>query len=209
MNRRGTTLVELLIVIPLVAILFSMVWSFLIPGLRAWTRSDTRSQAQQSALVVSARLVKEVQYSMPESVSIFPASGPAPDGTTVAQDAVSFVSDLGEDGRVQLDPSGSPLWQTRLVFYYDALQQGVRLQQQVLDPSTDPQPLKATSFIPNPQDRVLARNVRSLSIQASSGALPLSIVVEARMNSYSSRLETVADSLLNTLEPPSSASPGP
>ena len=38
--RRGTTLVELLIVIPLVALLFSMVLSFVLPALRAWTRSD-------------------------------------------------------------------------------------------------------------------------------------------------------------------------
>ncbi|MBM3465924.1 MAG: type II secretion system protein, partial [Armatimonadetes bacterium] len=52
MRRRAMSLLELLVVGGILVVLFGIVYSFLVPGLRAWTRSDAQSQAQQQCLLV-------------------------------------------------------------------------------------------------------------------------------------------------------------
>lgn len=201
--RRGMGLLEALVVSALLVMLFGIVYAFLVPGLRAWTRSDAQSQSQQQALLVTSMISREVHYSHPGNLIVKPVDGP--EGTS--RDAVAFVSSLDGEGRESFDATGSTLWQTILYIYHDGDAQRVRMRRVPITPPTaDPPMVDVSAFGPQPDDHIVARNVRSLRMRMlgwEGVLLPLGITVETDVQGRRSSMETAAAPVVLTEPMPS------
>jgi len=190
-RRRGATLVEILVGAGLLLLLLGVLFSVLIPAMKTWARSERHSEAQQAALLVSTRVARDYQFANPESVYVRQLPVTLPDGPA-RQDLLIFLSSLDENGQVAFDDGGDPLWQRRIVVYYDADRKQVRSQEIGLEPATvEPDPLVLDTFTPTPKDRIVARGVRSLAFDLDKPPL-LKIHVETRSEGYASAIDTAS-----------------
>lgn len=175
----------------LLLLLFGVLFSVLIPGMKTWARSERHSEAQQAALLVSTRVVKDFQFANPESVFVSRKDVTLPDGPA-RRDLLIFLSSQDSDGQVAFDEGGDPLWQRRIVIYYDAERKQVRSQEIDLEPPTiEPNPLVLSTHTATPRDRVVARGVRSLAFDFDKPPL-LNIHVETRIEGYASAIDTAS-----------------
>lgn len=114
--KRGFTVAELLITMALVLLLAGLAFKLLVPAVAVWKATQAQATLEETALVISSKIVRDVERSTPATVTpITPA-----DPTTGLQ-AVAFAS-TGEDGSADsYDPStGLPLWQFYVVYYVPA-----------------------------------------------------------------------------------------
>jgi prepilin-type N-terminal cleavage/methylation domain-containing protein len=205
--RRGYTLIEILIGAALLLLIMGLLSSVLVPGMRAWSRSEKRSEAQQNALLVASRLSRELQFSNPDSIALQKRTAVDPQGRSVRRDAIVFLSNLDDEGAIVYDADGDQLWQRRLVFYHRGDSNEVRSQVLPLDPPVDdPDPLKVNTFEPTVKDRVVARGVRSLSFEAPSFPI-VQIRVETEIQGFVSVMQAhglpVAVGSMGVIESPS------
>lgn len=196
MSRRAMTLAEVVVVSAILLLLLGIVIAFLVPGLRAWTRSDASSRAQQQSLVVIALLTREVQHAKPDTIKVIRMETEDPPGTSVRRDGVFFVSSLDKRGEEQCDSSGDPLWQQVVYVYHQGDSRQVCCQRSPLrPPAPDPPPVVSVS--PQPDDRVVARHVTSLRLALSAdGSPPLTVRAESTVEGYGSELESAVVPLL-------------
>ncbi|MDQ7822006.1 MAG: type II secretion system protein [Candidatus Eremiobacteraeota bacterium] len=168
-GRRGITLHEILVVGVLMALIATCLYWALLPGIRAWRRSDTRADIQKTALVAMKKIETELRASDRSSLVILKQNyQEKTTGRTLACDAITFLSPFGRTGGLQYDTlSGSILWQKHGVFYLQGETGTLHIQEDFFAPSDAPSPYQAGSFTPRPSaDRVVARNVKSLSFSA-------------------------------------------
>lgn len=70
MNRRGITLVEIVVATFVMSLLLVVSVKVFIPAMRAWTDGQKRSEVSQSLLVTTAWLGDDVSRSSPESLEL-------------------------------------------------------------------------------------------------------------------------------------------
>lgn len=204
------SLIEILVVAGLLLLIMTLVASFLLPGLRAYARSDARAQAQQNAFMTMSRIAHEVSFAHPSSVrGIAVPATDAASGKAGRRDGITFLSCTDPDGRILGDDGGDTLWQKRVVLYHAGDSLEVRQQEVFLSPAvSDPGPkvLDVGTYLPLPKDRVVARGIRWL--QLDTGGPAVRIAVEAQVGPYLADLETTA-SAMATLAVPAGSSPSP
>lgn len=173
MNRseRGMTLPEILVVCALLGILSTCLYNTLLPGIRAWKRSESKVEIQRSGFFALRQISEELRGSDIESVTIF--HNTYKDGETgqvLAADAISFLSPSCQGAGIQYnEETGKILWQKHGIFYLDAASHNLYLQEDFLpNPTDEPKRLQMTTFSPDPcRDSVVARKIYTLSFQAT------------------------------------------
>lgn len=89
-SRRAFTMVELIVGFTLTALLFALMYQFLIPALKISTRTTERAQTQQQAVIALKNLAREVETTSMLGIT------PAPDGRLVAIHPVAQVTQNSE-----------------------------------------------------------------------------------------------------------------
>lgn len=210
--RRGMSLVEILVGSALLLMLFGLIVMLLLPGWRAWTKSEGRSDVSQNAIVVMGRVSTDFRNAHASSVWAETRAVTDPvDGRPARHDYVIFLVALDYDGNIVVSPDGDPIWQKRIVFYHDGEAQQVRSTEIPLPaPTTEPSPLVVKSYTPTAKDRVVARNVRSFELSWRQPNLQM--IVETRRDGFRSKLESMVTPIMAAFAPPTptpSASPSP
>lgn len=174
-ERRGFTLVEMLVYMAILSLLLSGIYMLLVGGLGFVRDGSAYQTAQQQALVGMRWLSSETCNST--RVRRSPALGPTTNSTHLI-----FLSP---------DPIGGGSWtysgaeleyQKYVCFFWDsASSQLIRTEQALSSPAisilTDPPPSLATmQAIPEPDRRVIARQITDLRI--NEGSTPDQIVFE-------------------------------
>ena len=136
---RGTTLLELLIVIFLFGILIYCVYLFIDRGITMYRESVDALEVRQEALLGLTRLADEVRDSAPLTIHCEPPPLPAPQTGT---HGIVFPSTRDVNGTVVSDTtSGRVFWQKYVCYYLEAQPDGqnfiVRKEQTCPDPDGD------------------------------------------------------------------------
>lgn len=196
----------------LLVVLFGLITLLLLPGWRAWTKGQRKSDVQQNGMVVVARVMEEFHDALSTSVVWHRVEVADPlDGRPARRDSVLFLSDRDQWGNITASEEGDPIWQKRVVFYHDGDTEQVRSQEIPLGtPSTEPTPLRVGTFTPDAaRDRVVARHVRSFALNWEQPPM-LHVGVETRFEGVTTTYESSVTPLLATFLPPSpSPSPSP
>jgi type II secretory pathway pseudopilin PulG len=118
-DKRGITIIEMLVVMLLLSILFYYIFKLLEPGLRVWRQSDTKVNLQQNTLVGIYRLKNELKESNQNTVTIRKYAI----AIDRMGDCVSFASARNEKGELILQTgstnAGDPQWQKFVIYYHD------------------------------------------------------------------------------------------
>jgi type II secretory pathway pseudopilin PulG len=202
MRRNAFTLIEVLVSAVLLVLLMGLIQQVLVPALHTWVRSDERSQAEQSTLVVVARLRDEVRASNPDT-------------TVVTQSGqLQLYTWQAAGSGMTWNCSGDLMWQRRVVVY---LQNGdVRISETPINPAPPrgcppgvacPAQIVLPSFTPIGTDDVLAHHVTALTFTAQGGGTVL-LDVEAQVGNATSELQTTLSPTANSNSCPS-PSPSP
>lgn len=202
MRRRGFSLTEVMVAGALLALVFGLLVQTLGPGFRAWMRGDRKSDAQQNALVVVSRIGEEIRHAHPDTIFVKQQTvHDAKDNVDVRRDFISFVTAVGDDGKILLGPEGDPIWQRRVFYYHEGDNRQVRMQSIPLPspapvappepsptPLLDPSPLILDSYTADSRDRVVARNVRALEMSYETPNL--SLQVDTMVDTYACHLQS-------------------
>ena len=207
--RKGMTLPEILIVCGLLGLMTTCLYSILIPGLRAWKRSDIKSDLQRNGLIAMKRISLELRSSDIESVKIFHNSYvDSVTKKTFTSDAISFISPVGRGDEIEYDPeTGSILWQKYGIFYLDPPSHKLYLQEKYFNPPTDsPDDYQLSDYVPDTQnDRIVAKNITSLSFQAEpdpkkDGTIlknPITFEIDTKLMEHETRLQSGVSTIHN------------
>ncbi|MGE0492092.1 MAG: hypothetical protein AB7S38_22955 [Vulcanimicrobiota bacterium] len=169
MIRRAFTLAEIVIAATLALLVLGLAAGYLMPALRASTRSATRVELDQRAVIALSRLVREAESTSPAGLSLR------------STDPVCVAVNPLEEVR----PNGDLIWsESYVIFYFDrARGQLLRRQWPPGDPAPTPaqtrrsKPKKLTpdelaDIVSRPAPvSVLARDVTSFSILQSGDDL--------------------------------------
>jgi type II secretory pathway pseudopilin PulG len=173
-NQRAMTLLEILVVCVLMGIVSFCLYNTLLPGIRAWRKSDVKADIQRNALVAAQRISRELRSSDIDSLVIIKNTCfDAEAGKSRSIDAITFLSPYGQKGGLQYDAENSAvLWKKHGVFYLDPATHTLYLQEhEITPPAISPDEYQRPAFTPDPRhDRVVARDLISLSFQADVDA---------------------------------------
>ena len=137
-RRKGLSVPELLLACFFIGLLTAMVFSSYHMGLRAVFKSQAHNELLTQIQIAARRIGEPMEQSSGFSVSI--------DQTSNAE-AVSFLTNVDEDGASVFFPdgspgppglpvpSGSPVWQAYLIFYFDASSNTLRTRRVDLTPT--------------------------------------------------------------------------
>ncbi|MHB2015510.1 MAG: PulJ/GspJ family protein [Candidatus Xenobia bacterium] len=201
--RRGMSLLEVVVAAALFGVVATVMVQMVVPVLRSVTRGNSKSEAQQAAMLVVERIPRELYPAHPDSVAV------GSDGTSVL-----FLSAIQEDtDTMDLDTFGDPVYHKREVVYFDPAQ-GVVDEQDIplVPPDSNPEPLVATTFTPHDaqfRERVVARNVVALKLQLTDNHLPLNVSVDTQVGSFTCHMESSGTALLSTLGTALALTPSP
>ncbi|MHB2017791.1 MAG: PulJ/GspJ family protein [Candidatus Xenobia bacterium] len=200
---RGFTLVELVVSMFVFALLGTALVELVGPVLHIWQQSNDRADAQRTALAALTVITSQLQLTAPDTVS-FPGTSDANGNFS----AISFLSPVGTQGGVQYDRSVNMVkWEKFVTFYLQAttlLEQDQPIQES--PPAALPIPI-VPDFNPGPHDRVLARNITTLSFSATGGNSKVNpprmdgavhIAIQVAINGYT-YAETTSVTPLQTL----------
>ncbi|MBI3928956.1 MAG: prepilin-type N-terminal cleavage/methylation domain-containing protein [Armatimonadetes bacterium] len=127
-DRRGFSLVEVVVASGLLGLLTLVLALLLTPGLRIWNLSQTRSEAEQAMMLAEGHLGEELMETAPSSVQTVDDPGLS---------ALSFLSP-GSNPVEAYDPiTGAPTWRQLVVYY---LSSGTLYRKQWQTGSTPPLP---------------------------------------------------------------------
>jgi len=164
------TLAEIIIVSVLLLLLSYCLYSTLLPGIRAWRKSDIRADVQQNALIVLQRISAELRASDIESVVIKDSTYEEKiSGKTLPCCAIIFLSPVGAQNEPLYDvSSGQIIWRKHSVFYLDTATSTLHMQEIYLSEATTSKPdEQMKDFTPHPSiDRVVAHHIKALSFKA-------------------------------------------
>ena len=121
MNKKGHTLLELVITFGILGLLLSAVFQVFVPGLRVFMIGKDRAEVQCNVMVALKRISRELETSSNNSVTI---NSDDDYSVTGESHAISFLSAYKESGTtcsIALDYKTStiPIWQKYIVYYYD------------------------------------------------------------------------------------------
>jgi type II secretory pathway pseudopilin PulG len=173
-KKRGLSLPELMVgfgLLSLLTVLMFFVYKF---GASAWKKSEAQTRLLQDAQVFTTLLSREAERTSHASVSLDP--GPLT-GT-----AVAFVSCWNTStNRFEYDPAArGPVWQQHLLFYYDDVNQEVKVREIPLVPvSSTPIPLASIGSFRS-AGRALARNVSGCTFSLQDRLLNLRLTLDVR-----------------------------
>lgn len=125
MSRRGFTLIELVVASALAALVLGLGAAFLVPALRASSRSAARVELEQRAVLALSRLVKDIEHTSPAGMSLR------------SNDPVCVAVNPLEEVR----PNGDLIWSESYVIYYHDSAQGLFIRR--LWPPGNPTPTSA------------------------------------------------------------------
>jgi len=169
-GEKAMTLAEIIVVSVLMIILTYCLYSTLLPGVRAWRKSDIRADVQQNALIVLQRVSTELRSSDIDSVVIKEQTcTESGTGRTLPCCAIIFLSPVGAKNEPLYDVnSGQIIWRKHAVFYLDTATSTLRMQEIYLSQATTERPEEQMKeFTPQPSaDRVVARHVKAVSFRA-------------------------------------------
>lgn len=187
----------------LLLILGALIRDVLIPGARAVSRTQHKSEAQQSALVVINRIRQCVGSGSPsgETVTSQLLGTTLPDGAPAYADTILFTSCLGADGAITVDSNGDIVYDTLYAFYLD--ENGL-VRYAIVDLSTSS--ITRSTWAPSPNDSVLARNITSFYAAVGADGLLL-LRVDAQYGKQSAMLVGSAPTIVALTSP--SPTPGP
>jgi hypothetical protein len=208
-KQRAMTLAEIIVVCVLMGIVSYCLYATLLPGIRAWRKSDVKADIQRHALVAMQRISRELRSSDIESLVIIHKSYiDAETGRSCRADAMTFLSPYGRKSGFLYDAQNSLLlWKKRGVFYLDPDTHTLYLQEHDISPPTDmPADYQLATFSPDPgHDRVIARNLLSLSFEAEQdgekeGTVlknPIYFEIAVRAKPYETSLKTGISTINN------------
>ncbi len=164
------TLAEIIVVSVLLIVLSYCLYSTLLPGIRAWRKSDIRADVQQNALIVLQRISNELRASDIESVVIkdltYEEKGT---GKMLPCNAIIFLSPVGAQNEPLYDVnSGQIIWRKHAVFYIDTATATLHMQEIYLSEASTSRPEEQLKeFTPQPsRDRIVAHHIKALSFKA-------------------------------------------
>lgn len=105
-NKRGMTLIELIIVTMIMFLLSGSLFWMIIAGKSIWQSSVTRSSDRQELHTTVERITKELRDS--DSTLITVSSTPS---------AICFLSAFNNQGRFITADTGAPVWQKYVIYY--------------------------------------------------------------------------------------------
>jgi len=193
LSRRGFTLKELLVVLPLLLLLSAVTCEALITSSRKTARLTAQAQLQETAIVTLRRLERDLSMTAAAGLAVhLPAS----------EDDLSILS---MHCLVDVEPSGIRRYARRLVVYvhhpsrqvlvlrgWDALPDGSALDPlEACRPTTEQLLRLATD--PNPRERVVAHDVAAFTVtsDAPSGQIgdPLGVRLLLQRRAVSGEVE--------------------
>ncbi|MDQ7821354.1 MAG: type II secretion system protein [Candidatus Eremiobacteraeota bacterium] len=180
-DKRGFTILELLVACAVLVILMSLVIAFLVPGMRISALGAARVEIQQEALRSIQKINTDLDLSVPAGVGLYitgavPKQGPL----YLSVMRLSYV-----------DPQGKQLWEDNLVVY-SWKGPGTPLVRKVWTPSSQPA-LGLTFTTPSRflqsqiiqiadepllRGQIVARDVAELNMESSSAAPTVSSPVK-------------------------------
>lgn len=166
--RRGATLFELVVASAIALVLLLATYQLMVPGLRIWASTNERGHPQQQVVSVVNRLQHDLKLTTLESLTIDTQRVHDPDlGTTEPASALSFLSPVGDDGAIRVRNDGSMVWHHFVVAYLDPARHQIVLGTRPLA-TTDAGEvvMRLDHFLPDPDDRVLARQVRGFLVDS-------------------------------------------
>lgn len=118
------TLIEIVVAAALAAIAITMIYTFLSKGSKIWQEGQKKIEAQQSALLSLNFLIRELELTSNESVTIYPDPSQGlyltKNGTNTEFTGISFLSSKGKDGTLIYNQmTGEPVWQKFEIIYLD------------------------------------------------------------------------------------------
>lgn len=119
---RGVTLLETIIACAVMGVLITAVFMIYQMGVRAWTKTNTRSYLLQSLQTGTRRVTREAGLTIYDSVSITPD-----------RRAISFLTS-GNGMAFEVDDQGRPKWDRYVIFYHDTATDTLRFTEQPYAP---------------------------------------------------------------------------
>lgn len=121
-KKDGITVVELLIAMAMIATAMTVILGLLAKGAFIWRESQNKIEVQQSVLLGIDFLVKELELTTDDSVTIYSANNPCltQNGNNTTFAGISYLSSKNKNGDLIYDEdTGSPLWQKFQTVYFD------------------------------------------------------------------------------------------
>lgn len=180
MSRRAFTLIELVVAAALAALVLGLGSAYLVPALRATSRSAARVELEQRAVVALSRLVNDIEHTAPAGMSLR-SSAPV----CVAVNRLDEVR-----------PNGDLIWSDAYVIYYHDSVNNLLIRR--LWPPGDPAPNSAQTKRGKPKKlspseladivsrppvdySILARDVQSFEILQAGDDLLVKQPVQFRL----------------------------
>jgi hypothetical protein len=111
MKARGFTLVEALIACSMFLVMLGSLFSIYRMGATIWLRSDTGAEILGQVQSLSAKIAREAERSLFDSLAI---------ESSATKTGCSLLSAHDANGRFDFDPgTRMPRWQTAILFYFD------------------------------------------------------------------------------------------
>ena len=160
-RAKGVTLTEIMISGVLLVLILTLLYQILIPTQRFWLLGDARTEAQLNAQLGFRMLMKELQSSTFNSITV--STNPK---------AISFASALDSSGTMYFTSTGRLIWQKYIIYFLSSarlLRKEVTVSGNV--PSSTPTPLTSaqlTSYCTTPNTRNIALDVSNLSFTLQS-----------------------------------------
>ncbi len=204
-SDRALSLAELLVAMALLALLLGLTHLAMNSGVKQFLNLRHSVELQQDALALLARLAREVAES--PRASVWPEFTPdsVPNYSDEAPVGLVFLSPRDEDGVLHLDPaSRRPIWQKRICYWYDPVEDRIYRGTENLDQPTDlPPPRddeKTTAYFrENVLCAPLPGRVTELRIEHLSASVQFHLEVSQEERGYVKRLEYVTSSAPKSL----------
>lgn len=208
------TLTELVVAMFIALLMLTAAYQLLIGGLRSWTTANMRSHVRQTALSVLTRIIHDVKMSSVEALVVIPGTyDDAETGDHEEASSLTLLCPYDDQGRIRYRDGGEVVWQKYLVFYLDGPRHEIRLgERPLVYDATGSVLYRLKTFVPDPRDRVIGRNVRGLGIEtavdpyardfgaspaaAQTRTNPVTVRLHVRDRNEDCRLETAASTLL-------------
>ncbi len=182
-DKRGHTLIEIMVAVAICGFLLSALFSVFIPGLKLFMIGRTRAEVQSEVLVSLRRMRIELSSSSNSSVTINSAEIYDVSGTPHAISFLSPYKDSGSTRTIILDDDSctTPIWQKYIIYYFDKTSGELRRKERIYDKVTGdarkvPFPLTHTELLNLCNDNdikytVIARYIYTLGIYRTSPSL--------------------------------------
>jgi prepilin-type N-terminal cleavage/methylation domain-containing protein len=106
-NRRGLTLIELLVTIALAGLVLTLFVWFLVTTSQLTEQGTARVELQQSAILSALKMERDLRRSAKEAITLFPSPPVSSDPRVVAMVPIADI-----------DSSGQKIWEQEVIAYH-------------------------------------------------------------------------------------------